>query len=61
MIEMTRTIYFVTRHDVTIGPFGSWQAATQAWQRDIDHSGDRGWAWNGRFEERAPHPAAEAA
>jgi hypothetical protein len=59
--DMTRTIYFVTRHELAIGPFPSWRAATEAWQQDIEFSGDRGWAWKGRFEERPPEEAWEAA
>jgi hypothetical protein len=59
---VTRNIYFVSCNGVAAGPFSTWREATEAWRRDITTSGDRGWAWDGEFEEcdpgSEPAPAA---
>jgi hypothetical protein len=61
---MTRKIYFVSCNGVATGPFPTWREATEAWRTDITSTGDRGWAWEGEFEEYlldGSEPAARAA
>jgi hypothetical protein len=58
---MTRNIYFVNCNGVATGPFPSWREATEAWRTATTRTGDRGWAWEGMFEEYPPDGREPAA